>query len=367
MSKYKLGDIFIGNFPISQRYGENIDYYKSISNGSLLNGHEGVDWATPLGTPIIAPFDGKVVRDGFSAKDYGNYLVIWDPTQLCAVWFCHLQDMTVSTGMYVKRGDLLGHTNNTGNSTGPHLHINFVETNGEGVRLNTGNGSQGFLNILNTDLVEWQLAGAMKTDFAVPTPPITETTQPYLTLPTGENVNDWLPVKKFDFENMRSKCDKYDPIATAGFETLDVIDNKINQLIQEKQNQADIHTGEVLKLNDANTKLKADLQSINDQFQIVLAQYKKNTEEDSHILESHIEEGKVKQQLESDINAIASVLSTNPDKSSIIKAIQETEMQLEQLKNKRPNIFSNIKRPSLPKISIWERIFGIKTKGGETK
>lgn len=151
MAKYSLGSIFQSDFPVTQVYGANPDYYGQFG----LAGHEGVDYGTPNGTPFIAPFDGIILRDTFNDKDYGNFTVVWDPTQLCAVWFCHLQDVTTIAGVKVTKGEILGHTNNTGNTTGPHCHVNFVETDALGNRLNTTNGFQGFLNILDTNLVSF--------------------------------------------------------------------------------------------------------------------------------------------------------------------------------------------------------------------
>lgn len=153
MAKYTLGDIFEGTFPITQRYGERPEYYNQFN----LAGHEGVDFGTPNGTPIKAPFKGVILRDTFGDKDYGNFTVVWDPIQLCAVWFCHLQDVTTNVGNSVTVGQVIGHTNNSGNSQGPHLHFNFVETDSLGNRLNKNNGFQGFLNALDPNLVEWKL------------------------------------------------------------------------------------------------------------------------------------------------------------------------------------------------------------------
>lgn len=173
MAKYTIGDIFQGDFPISQRYGERPEYYKQFG----LAGHEGVDFATPVGTPVVAPFNGVILRDSVD-KDYGNYLVIWDPVQKCAVWYCHLSNTQVQTGQQVTRGQVVGHTGNTGNSTGPHLHVNFVETDSSGNRLNTKNGFQGFLNILDPNLVSWNLGdGNTPPPPPPPPPPPDDTTE----------------------------------------------------------------------------------------------------------------------------------------------------------------------------------------------
>lgn len=162
MSKYKLSDIFEGNYPITQKYGERPDYYKKFG----LSGHEGVDFKTPTNTDILSPFDGKIIRDTDDPKSgaYGNHIVVWDPKQKCAVWFCHLTSNLCKIGDVVKKGQVLGRTGNTGNSTGPHLHFNFVETDGSGNRLNKDNGYQGFLNPLDKNLVEWVLGKSSQDD-----------------------------------------------------------------------------------------------------------------------------------------------------------------------------------------------------------
>lgn len=141
MAKYKLSDIFTGNHPVSQIYGANPQYYSQFG----LNGHEGVDYATPIGVNVLAPFDGEVIRDNDNpvGNAYGNHVVIWDPIQKCAVWHCHLSSNSVVVGQKVKRGQVVGKTGNSGNSSGPHLHENFVETDASGNRLNMNNGKQG--------------------------------------------------------------------------------------------------------------------------------------------------------------------------------------------------------------------------------
>lgn len=157
MGKYILSDIFAGNYRISQYFGANPAYYQQFG----FRSHEGVDWATPTGVKVLAPFDGVIVRDVDNPRlsAYGGHLVVWDPIQRCAVWFCHLSRNIVYAGQSVKRGQILGYTGNTGNSSGPHLHVNFCETDAYGNRINLNNGWKGFRNILNSNLVTWKLSG----------------------------------------------------------------------------------------------------------------------------------------------------------------------------------------------------------------
>jgi len=153
MAKYNLSDIFEGDYPISQQYGVNASYYQQFGFAA----HEGTDYATPTGVNILCPFEkGIIIRDVDAPVDaYGGHLVVWDPVQKVAVWYCHLSKNNASIGQEFTRGQVMGQTGNTGNSSGPHLHVNFVETDENKNRLNTNNGYKGFLNIQDRNLVEW--------------------------------------------------------------------------------------------------------------------------------------------------------------------------------------------------------------------
>jgi murein DD-endopeptidase MepM/ murein hydrolase activator NlpD len=154
VAKYALSDIFQGTYPVSQYFGARPWYYLRFG----LAGHEGVDWATPVGVKVLCPFArGQVLRSGWD-NAYGWYVVVWDAVQRCGVWYAHLSKINVKAGQSVSRGATVGHTGRSGNVTGPHLHVNFVETDAKGNRLNRFNGYQGYLNILNNNLVSWKLS-----------------------------------------------------------------------------------------------------------------------------------------------------------------------------------------------------------------
>lgn len=142
MAKPILGDIFIGNFPVTQGYGGNPDMYKQFG----LAGHNGIDFGTPTGTPIVSATDGVIVRIGWDPYGYGNYVEVWDEAQLCATLYAHLKSINVTMNEKVIRGQLLGYSNNTGNSTGPHLHFGYCRTDASGVRTNKDNGYAGWIN-----------------------------------------------------------------------------------------------------------------------------------------------------------------------------------------------------------------------------
>jgi murein DD-endopeptidase MepM/ murein hydrolase activator NlpD len=93
--------------------------------------HEGIDIASRIGTPIIAPADGIVTYTG-TKPGYGLLLVI-DHGYGISTRYGHNSRFFVSQGMRVKRGMPISAVGNTGRSTGPHLHyevrINGVPVN----------------------------------------------------------------------------------------------------------------------------------------------------------------------------------------------------------------------------------------------
>jgi len=91
--------------------------------------HEGMDFKTPVGTPIHTPFGGVVTRVNWNWGANGNCVEVKYADGSMAK-FLHLSDNAVSVGQSVASGDLLGKTGNTGRSTAPHLHYQ-IEKNGK--------------------------------------------------------------------------------------------------------------------------------------------------------------------------------------------------------------------------------------------
>lgn len=110
---------FSGNFTRTQGFGENSAIYARFG----LKGHNGYDYATPNDTPILAAITGKVVEATSDSTGYGNYIKIENDKE--GVLVAHLRRFTVSVGQEVNEGQLIGYSNNTGFSSGPHLHFGY--------------------------------------------------------------------------------------------------------------------------------------------------------------------------------------------------------------------------------------------------
>jgi murein DD-endopeptidase MepM/ murein hydrolase activator NlpD len=89
-----------------------------------LGFHTGVDYACPVGTDVVAPAPGYVARVAWD-KSYGNYILIRTPIGGVTynVYLCHLSRALVKPGVTVKMGQHIGESGNTGNSSGPHVHL----------------------------------------------------------------------------------------------------------------------------------------------------------------------------------------------------------------------------------------------------
>lgn len=92
------------------------------------NLHRGVDLAAAEGTPIKAIQDGRVVSAG-EAGSYGLCVVIEDENGYQSR-YAHCASLSVTAGQEVTRGDVIATVGSTGQSTGPHLHLE-VMLNGE--------------------------------------------------------------------------------------------------------------------------------------------------------------------------------------------------------------------------------------------
>ncbi|EAL2459183.1 M23 family metallopeptidase [Campylobacter lari] len=90
--------------------------------------HPGIDLRAALNTPIYAPANGVVEYAAYSNNGYGYSVILIHNFGFKTVYAHMMRKDVVKAGQFVKKGDLLGYTGNTGLSTGPHLHyeVRFI-------------------------------------------------------------------------------------------------------------------------------------------------------------------------------------------------------------------------------------------------
>lgn len=111
--------VYLGNYEFD--HAENV--------GS----HLAVDIKMPIGTPIHAIANGKVMKTSTQSSGFGHHIVVMhtgvpdpeNPGQKTTLYsnYVHLSDVLVSEGENVLKGQVIGKSGNTGTSTTPHLHF----------------------------------------------------------------------------------------------------------------------------------------------------------------------------------------------------------------------------------------------------
>lgn len=115
---------FNGDFKITQKFGNDL-----VVNGTHVyavygyKGHNGIDYGVPTGTNILAPHPGKVMEALFDPTGYGWYVKIENAIEGSIL--AHMMSLNVKQGDIVSEGQQVGISDNTGNSTGPHLHWGY--------------------------------------------------------------------------------------------------------------------------------------------------------------------------------------------------------------------------------------------------
>lgn len=113
---YPLPEEYFTESRISQAFGVRNPRYKSGI-------HNGVDFPCPVGTPVIAPEDGTIIRSRPDHATMGGHVFYTCIIDHKRVWFRFLHlSVAMPEGQY-RKGDIIGKTGNTGDSDGPHSHM----------------------------------------------------------------------------------------------------------------------------------------------------------------------------------------------------------------------------------------------------
>lgn len=161
--KIVIGDLFIGNFRVTQKFGNDLIINKiHIYRKFRWKGHNGIDFGCPTGTKLVSCCNGKIVSAFNDGNGWGNHIYIYDESQKVLYIYAHLKNFSVKVGQKVKIGKLIGQTDNTGNSTAPHLHFGAYRTDEYGRKINLGNGYGGAVNPFDKNAFSWVIVNPKK-------------------------------------------------------------------------------------------------------------------------------------------------------------------------------------------------------------
>lgn len=120
----------LDNIFITQPFGKTVDSKRLYVSGT----HNGVDFRASRGTKVMSVLDGIVEGTGNTDEQrgcysYGKWILIKHPNGLTSL-YAHLDLIKVSAGERVSTGDIIGYSGQTGYSTGPHLHLTLLASQG---------------------------------------------------------------------------------------------------------------------------------------------------------------------------------------------------------------------------------------------
>lgn len=122
------------SFPVQGRVSQQ---FATNPNSIQPNGHTGMDFAIPVGTPIYASDSGNIMFADWATKlsasnpwwiapAYAGICVVVNHNDGFLTLYAHLSRTSLSNGQFVEKGQLIGYSGNTGLSTGPHLHYEVI-------------------------------------------------------------------------------------------------------------------------------------------------------------------------------------------------------------------------------------------------
>lgn len=133
--------------PVAARYGakgpwwnwhvdENGKWRQGRVNG--MGQHKGIDFASPIGTPVYVMVDGTIeaaswenpedAKQGFGLRIRQTYQ--YDDT-VWRAYYGHLSQLRIKPGDFVKAGELIAMSGDSGHATGPHLHVEIRDPMGQ--------------------------------------------------------------------------------------------------------------------------------------------------------------------------------------------------------------------------------------------
>lgn len=157
---------------VFQKFGENkLSFYKEYG----MLGHNGYDIPCPTGEEIrfeVKDCRGRVYKKVLdNSGGLGLDIITDDEDGIFKHRYWHLKDFSVEVGQTVETGDLLGHADNTGRSTGSHLHWSLkpqgVSAKGNYYNLEQNNGYFGAVDFDYEDIYVQDYMNNLKAQISI--------------------------------------------------------------------------------------------------------------------------------------------------------------------------------------------------------
>ncbi len=119
----------VDNVRLTQQFGNTAFAASGAYSGK---GHNGIDFAASIGTPLKAALTGTVIGTGNTdtvrgCYSFGKWVMIKHNNGINTM-YAHLSQINVSQGQSVGTGEIIGYSGETGYATGPHLHFGVYVT-----------------------------------------------------------------------------------------------------------------------------------------------------------------------------------------------------------------------------------------------
>ncbi len=110
-----------GAFPVTSPFG-----WRTHPITGEWKFHAGVDLGYAYGSGIVALFDGEVIQCGDFGDGYGNQVLLYHANIDAYTRYAHCSALYVRVGQRVASGEVIAAVGSSGNTTGPHLHLEYM-------------------------------------------------------------------------------------------------------------------------------------------------------------------------------------------------------------------------------------------------
>lgn len=382
---------FKGDFRVSQTHGNQL--WETLPTGQTIEhynhyfgyrGHNGIDYALPVGTPLFAPHAGKVLEAMFDPS-YGWYVKIENEREGSVI--AHMKSLLVSVGMMLKVGDAIGYSGNSGNvrprptvakpNAGAHLHWGYYQ-----IPRNRNNGYNGFID--QTPYLQAQNPTPIVSNPQQPVQPVVN--QPVANSPPSKMMH---PEKDFEITIeyvLALERDREDFMKRTGQE------QEKNKLLQEEYDKYKLETDAMRefflycrsqgydtidelkkKFEDYDTQiigLNKELKQVLERNAILAGLVKDKDTEDSTAIDEATQVVTDAKQHRDTLTQIAKFLETKPELATMLREIEIRTAQAKQFKilmdqkiiEKAKNIGvevtpENIRQAEKIGLNFFERVF----------